>query len=160
MATIAIPVAICVLWGTNVGWGLPGPVAAATVGIGAALIVLGLRLMRETISLFSQVGEGTLAPWDPTRRLVVRGPYLRVRNPMISGVAMVMLGEAIVLGSTPVLAWWGLFALSNAVFIPIAEEPGLRRRFGEDYAEYCRHVPRWIPRRSPWPGASSGTGAG
>ena len=51
------------------------------------------------VALFARVGEGTLAPWDPTRRLVVESPYRRVRNPMISAVLAVLTGEALVLGS-------------------------------------------------------------
>ena len=41
------------------------------------------------------------------------------------------------------------FAL-NAVWFPLVEEPGLVQRFGEDYENYGRHVPRWLPRRTPW----------
>ena len=81
---------------------------------------------------------------------MVRGPYTRVRNPMISAVGAVLLGEAIVLGSPAILIWFGAFALLNATYIPLAEEPGLMRRFGEEYEEYRRAVPRWIPRSKPW----------
>lgn len=53
--------------------------------IGAVVIVLGLALFSWCVSLFARVGQGTLAPWDPTRNLVAAGPYQFVRNPMISG---------------------------------------------------------------------------
>jgi protein-S-isoprenylcysteine O-methyltransferase Ste14 len=117
---------------------------------GIALIVVGFRLWVETVRLFVEVGRGTLAPWDPTLKLVVRGPYRRVRNPMISALGFVLLGEAAVLGSLPVLILFGGFAVANATYIPLFEEPGLLRRFGDEYAEYRRTVPRWIPRRTPW----------
>jgi protein-S-isoprenylcysteine O-methyltransferase Ste14 len=61
--------------------------------IGVALIAAGLALWLWTLRLFIRIGEGTLAPWDPTRRLVVEGPYRRVRNPMITAVLAVLLGE-------------------------------------------------------------------
>ena len=150
MTSVAVPIVICLLWGTNVGWDLPGPLAAAAVGVGAALVIVGLRLMRQTISLFSRVGEGTLAPWDPTRKLVVQGPYLRVRNPMITGVFTVLSGETLILGSPQMAAWTGIFGALNAIFIPLAEEPDLVRRFGKDYVTYRANVPRWVPRRRPW----------
>ena len=150
MTSVAVPIVICLLWGTNVGWDLPAPLAAAAVGVGAALVIVGLRLMRETISLFSRVGEGTLAPWDPTRKLVVQGPYLRVRNPMITGVFTVLSGETLILGSPQMAAWTGIFGALNAIFIPLAEEPDLVRRFGKDYVTYRANVPRWVPRRRPW----------
>jgi protein-S-isoprenylcysteine O-methyltransferase Ste14 len=118
--------------------------------LGAALVVAGLRLMYRTISLFARAGDGTLAPWDPTRKLVVRGPYRYVRNPMITGVVCVLLGEAAMFGSLGILAWAGVFGALNAVWFPLVEEPGLRQRFGDEYETYRRHVPRWIPRRTPW----------
>jgi hypothetical protein len=106
--------------------------------------------MRETISLFSRVGEGTLAPWDPTRKLVVNGPYRRVRNPMITGVFLVLSGETLVLGVPQMAAWTAIFGLVNAIYMPLVEEPGLVKRFGKDYVTYRDNVPRWIPRRRPW----------
>lgn len=145
-ATVAVPVVLMLTAGFGPGWGLRGAPAALFVAAGVVLALLGLRLAYETISLFRSAGEGTLAPWDPTRRLVVRGPYLRVRNPMITGVGLVLLGEGVALGSTAILIEFGLFALANALWMPLVEEPGLERRFGDEYLEYKRIVPRWIPR--------------
>ena len=76
--------------------------------------------------------------------------YRRVRNPMISGVICVLLGEGLLLGSRPLLAWCLAVGLLNAVYIPLVEEPGLLRRFGDEYRIYRQNVPRWIPRRRPW----------
>jgi protein-S-isoprenylcysteine O-methyltransferase Ste14 len=118
---------------------------------GVVLIGASLALVVWTIVLFGTVGKGTLAPWDPTSRLVVRGPYRHVRNPMISGVLGILLGEAVLLGSVPLLVWFGLVLAVNAVYMPLVEEPGLRRRFGEDYETYKANVPRWVPRLRPWP---------
>ena len=110
----------------------------------------GLALVVWTVRLFVTVGQGTLAPWDPTSRLVVRGPYRHVRHPMITGVLLVLLGEAALLGSSTLLLWAaGIFAV-NVVYLPLVEEPGLRRRFGEEYDSYCAAVPRWVPRLRPW----------
>jgi len=71
---------------------------------------------------------------------------------MISGVIFVLTAEAMLLRSKP-HAWWALtFLAINAVYIPLLEEPLLRVRFGDEYREYCRHVPRIIPRLRPWRG--------
>jgi protein-S-isoprenylcysteine O-methyltransferase Ste14 len=110
-----------------------------------------VALWYATVRLFAREGEGTLAPWDPTRKLVAHGPYRHVRNPMITGVLLVLLGEAALLGSLGVLAWAAFFFTINAIWFPLVEEPGLVRRFGADYEEYRRNVPRWVPRRTPWP---------
>jgi protein-S-isoprenylcysteine O-methyltransferase Ste14 len=90
--------------------------------------------------------------------LVVQGPYRHVRNPMISGVLGVLLGESALLGSLPLLAWSGVFWLANAVYIPLVEERGLEDRFGDDYRAYREHVPRWLPRLSPWQGLAPAEG--
>ncbi|HUF12300.1 MAG TPA: isoprenylcysteine carboxylmethyltransferase family protein [Longimicrobiales bacterium] len=123
-------------------------VAARVAGV--MLIVLGLVLAASTIRWFAKEGKGTLAPWDPPRELVVRGAYRYVRNPMISGVLLVVFGEALALWSRPHL-WWALVVLAaNLLYIPLVEEPALARRFGAPYEEYRRNVPRIVPRRRPW----------
>jgi protein-S-isoprenylcysteine O-methyltransferase Ste14 len=118
-----------------------------------ALLVAGLVFFAWCVGLFARVGRGTLAPWDPTRRLVVVGPYRHVRNPMISGVALMLLGEAVLWGSGAVGLWAAGFLLINHLYFLLLEEPGLERRFGPDYRIYKANVPRWIPRLQPWTGS-------
>jgi protein-S-isoprenylcysteine O-methyltransferase Ste14 len=132
------------------GWGLSDGLAVLPVAVGLALIVVGSLLVAWTVALFARIGRGTLAPWAPTTRLVVLGPYRHVRNPMISGVLFLLLGEAALLGSTPLLLWFAVVAAVNAAYLPLVEEPGLVRRFGEDYERYRANVPRWLPRLRPW----------
>ncbi len=151
LGVVGVPAAILAVTDFEVGWGLAGALRVLPVLAGAAMLGAGLTLMYRTIALLARTGEGTLAPWDPTRKLVVRGPYRFVRNPMITGVLAVLLGEAAVAGSLAVAAWAAVFFAVNAVWFPLIEEPGLARRFGRDYEDYRRHVPRWIPRRTPWP---------
>jgi|SRR5947209_2704077 len=156
--TVVVPVTILYRTGTvNVGWSLPTPLNLASSLCGIVLIVLGLTLFAGTIALFATVGRGTLAPWDPPTRLVVRGIYRHVRNPMISGVLCVLCGETLLIGSIPLLGWFGTFFLINLIYIPLLEEPGLEERFGEPYRVYNQNVPRWIPRLKPWdaPGDAS-----
>ena len=78
------------------------------------------------------------------------GVYRRVRNPMISGVFAILLGQAILLGSWPIFFWFLFFVVGNLLYMPLSEEPGLERRFGDDYHTYRANVPAWIPRRTPW----------
>jgi len=117
---------------------------------GLALLALGLVLFVSSLRRFAGEGEGTLAPWDPPRKLVIRGPYRHVRNPMISGVVFVLFAEALLLLSWPHALWALAFLALNLVYIPLMEEPQLVRRFGAPYREYCRHVPRVLPRLRPW----------
>ena len=133
-----------------IGWGLSAPMNLLPLIVGAGVIALGLALMVMTISLFATVGKGTLAPWDPPKHLVVRGIYRHVRNPMISGVMFVLLGETILFGSILLSIWFGACALVNMIYIPLVEERGLARRFGDEYLQYQKNVPRWIPRMKAW----------
>lgn len=117
---------------------------------GILLVCGGLVLAAKTVSLFFIVGEGTPAPWLPPRRFVVHGPYAYVRNPMLLAVLAILLGEAVLLGSVPVLVWWALFWFINTFYLALSEEPALAKRFGQDYLEYKKHVRRWLPRLTPW----------
>jgi protein-S-isoprenylcysteine O-methyltransferase Ste14 len=128
-----------------------GTVAAAFAHIsGVVLFLCGFALFVWCVFLFARVGEGTLAPWDPTRRLVAVGPYRYMRNPMITGVVTMLLGETLFLGSRAIGIWAATFIAINQIYFVISEEPGLERRFGAAYIEYKSAVPRWLPRASPW----------
>ncbi len=119
---------------------------------------LGVFMGGWTARLFVSVGKGTPAPWDPPEKLVVKGPYRHVRNPMITSVVFFLLGEALLLQSWPIGGWGLLFFAANSVYFPLFEEKGLEKRFGEDYRTYKANVPRWLPRITPWnmPGESVG----
>lgn len=114
--------------------------------LGVVVVLAGLALVAWCIALFARVGKGTLAPWDPTKKLVAVGPYQYTRNPMITGVCTILVGEALVIGSWRLALWAAVFIAFNHAYFLLSEEPGLERRFGESYAEYKRAVPRWIPR--------------
>ena len=118
---------------------------------GVVLGAIGLALFVSSLRRFATEGNGTLAPWDPPRALVVRGPYRFVRNPMISGVLFALFAEALVLVSRPHAVWAAAFLALNLIYIPLVEEPQLARRFGDPYREYCKHVRRFLPRLRPWP---------
>jgi len=127
---------------TAVGWAL--------AVIGVAGLAAGAALGAASVRRFATDGRGTLAPGDPPRELVVRGVYGHVRNPMISGVILVLLGEAAALRSAPHFEWAAGFALFNALYIPLMEERELRVRFGAEYTTYARNVRGLIPRWRAW----------
>jgi protein-S-isoprenylcysteine O-methyltransferase Ste14 len=138
MVTIVIPALIL--------WSQGADVSVASAIFGGLLISLGLALAIWTWTLFVTEGRGTLAPWDATTQLVVSGPYRYVRNPMITGVALILAGEAVLFQSWPLAILFVWFVLLNAIYFPLVEERGLRRRFGAEYDSYCADVPRWLPR--------------
>lgn len=129
---------------------IPGIPLSVRIAAGVVLIGCGLTFMIKTNLLFASIGKGTLAPWHPPQKLVVRGIYRHVRNPMITGLLLILLGEAVFGDSLPLLFWFLIFAIANLVYLPAFEEPRLEQRFGQDYARYKQNVPRWIPRLTPW----------
>lgn len=164
MAVFALPFTVLVavpsllLWLTcGHDWAvcLPSP---CSIRLWAAVVfgLVGLLLALWTCSLFFRFGEGTAAPWDPPKRFVVRGPYRHVRNPMITGVILVLWSQTILFSSLALAGWLCLFALVNLFYIPAIEEKALARRFGTEYEAYRRHVPRWLPRRTAWKPEASG----
>lgn len=145
--TVLVPGAICWL----AGFDAP-PLGAVRwpLGIlGAAFVAAGVGMLVWTVVLFDRVGEGTLGIGEPVR-LVVRGPYRRVRNPMMTGVFSILVGEVLLTASPWLLAWCAFFVALTTVVIRVIEEPHLTKRYGPDYERYRRHVPRWIPQRTPW----------
>lgn len=133
-------------------WGDSSPVAWLLRLAGTLPFTAGFALFAWCVSLFVRVGRGTLAPWDPTRNLVIVGPYRHVRNPMISGVVAMLFGEALLWGSLAVGLWACVFLIINQFYFVLSEEPGLEQRFGDPYRVYKANVPRWIPRLKPWRG--------
>jgi protein-S-isoprenylcysteine O-methyltransferase Ste14 len=151
VVTIVFPgIVIAFTRSIQISWSLIESLNWVLVGIGIASIVLGLSLVIKTVSLFATVGQGTLAPWDPPRKFVVQGVYRYVRNPMISGVFCILLGETLILGSMPLVYELIAFVVINLIYMPLIEEPGLVDRFGDEYVEYKKNVPRWIPRLKAW----------
>lgn len=150
--TALVLVPALLLWATAGTAVAAAPAAPAQPLFWLALVCLclGLGLMIWTIAIFATFGKGTLAPWDPPVRLVVRGPYRHVRNPMITGVLLVLLAEAAFLRSWPLAGWWTCFFSANVIYFPCVEEKALEKRFGADYRSYKAQVPRWVPRVTPW----------
>jgi protein-S-isoprenylcysteine O-methyltransferase Ste14 len=117
--------------------------------IGVLPVLVGCLIVLWCARDLTVSGAGTPAPMDPPRRLVVRGLYRFVRNPMYAGDLLVLLGESLLYESVILtvygLAMFGVFHL----FILWHEEPALKRRFGESYQQYCKAVRRWIPSFQP-----------
>jgi protein-S-isoprenylcysteine O-methyltransferase Ste14 len=122
---------------------------------GMSCIVTGILLVYKSTRLFITVGHGTIAPWNPPQQMVVTGIYLHMRNPMITGVLFILLGEALFFLSMLLFFWALLFWGGNHIYFVKKEEPDLMQRFGRKYLVYTQHVPRWIPRLHPWNPASN-----
>ncbi|HEY0646365.1 isoprenylcysteine carboxylmethyltransferase family protein [Phenylobacterium sp.] len=134
-----------------VGWPAPIPNAALAM-VGGLVMALGAVLLVECFTRFALQGLGTPAPVAPPQRLVVSGAYRHVRNPMYVAVVSLILGQAALFASLPLLIYGAVVWAGFHAFVLGYEEPTLRRQFPQDYAAFCAAVPRWIPRLTPWRG--------
>jgi protein-S-isoprenylcysteine O-methyltransferase Ste14 len=124
-----------------VGIGRPG-VALTVKAAGAALLGLGAGLAAWGLFAFFRA-RTTTTPGNAPAKLVTGGPYRFTRNPMYVGLTLAYLGEAgILVQIWPLLPLLLVLAYLSATVIPV-EEASLRS-FGEEYAQYCRRVRRWI----------------
>jgi protein-S-isoprenylcysteine O-methyltransferase Ste14 len=149
--TILVPMLLLLLsfW-SGIPWLFIYQLNSFTIIIGCILIILGYFILYKTNRAFAFIGKGTLAPWAPTQHFVAAGLYQYVRNPMILGVLLVLVGEAVLFGSPLIFIEFLIFLVVNHIWFIRWEEPDLEQRFGEEYRDYKKNVPRWIPRRTPW----------
>jgi protein-S-isoprenylcysteine O-methyltransferase Ste14 len=119
---------------------------------GAVLGAAGVAALIECFARFALKGLGTPAPIAPTKHLVVSGLYRYVRNPMYVAVLTIILGQALWFASWPVFVYALVVWLCFTTFVLSYEEPTLRRTYGQEYADYCARVGRWLPRLIPWAG--------
>lgn len=114
--------------------------------IGWIPIILGALAILWCYGIFIFIGKGTPWPFDPPKKLVVTGLYRYVRNPIESSFILVLVGEALLFESSAIVLYIIFSFLLLYIRQVLVEEPGLRRRFGKPYEQYCQSVPRWIPR--------------
>lgn len=121
-----------------------GSVAADVAGM--LVVGAGAWMYVSCVWDFVTRGRGTPAFWDPPRTLVARRLFLFTRNPMYIAVAMINVGQSLIVGSLGIAVYAVALALGFHCFVVLYEEPRLSHRFGGVYAEYKRRVPRWLPR--------------
>lgn len=113
--------------------------------IGLIIGAVGAAVALWCIFTFVSQGKGTPAPFDPPRRLVIRGPYHFARNPMYIGAGLALAGAALFYESLWLLVYMCVFFLVAHLFVVWYEEPALHRTFGQDYKAYSERVRRWWP---------------
>lgn len=114
--------------------------------VGFVLFFGGLAAIGSAVKIMAESGKKTAALWDDPVVLISSGLYGYIRNPMIGGALLVLLGEAAIFGSLPILVWAFLFFILNDLYFRFVEEPVLEKKFGQKYAEYKNNVPKWLPR--------------
>lgn len=110
---------------------------------GAVLFTLGAIIAGWGLVLFHKA-RTTTTPGKASNAFVTRGPYRFSRNPMYVGLILAYLGEmGILVEIAPIIPLLLVIAYVNWIVIPV-EESQLRGLFGEDHAQYCNRVRRWV----------------
>lgn len=123
-------------------WPLPG---GPTWIIAVLLIVVGVGVTAWSALHFLKV-KGTPVPFNPPPKLVSTGPYRFARNPMLTGVFLLLFGTGFAIKSLSLLVFFApLYILANVWELKEIEEPELVKRIGEDYVAYRRRTPMFIP---------------
>lgn len=124
--------------------------AGPAVVVAGLLFTLGVAVYARCAWDFVRFGRGTPSPMDAPRRLVTRGLYRHVRNPMYLAVLAVIAGWAVLFGSIAVAIYGAAIFAFLSASLRFYEEPRLARQFGKEYEEYRNRVGRWLPRmRNP-----------
>jgi len=118
----------------------------SNIFVSLLILTLGLLLTLWSILYFIKI-KGTPVPFNPPPKLVTTGPYSYIRNPMLSGVFILMFGFGILFRSISlVFIFTPLFILFNFLELKTIEEPELEKRLGKDYSKYKKRVPMFFPR--------------
>ena len=105
------------------------------------LIAVGVYVYLRCVWDFAFGGEG-----DNPTMLVARGTYKFVRNPMYASLVLVILGESLLFKSWRLLGYASAIWTGVHLIVILYEEQALAKKFGASYQQYCKEVPRWIPR--------------
>lgn len=142
--TILVPGTVAVVIPRNIASDAATPTLLSSIGF--LPMALGAAIYFWCAWDFATAGQGTPAPIDAPKRLVVRGLYWFVRNPMYVGVLLILTGESIAFRSIRILNYAFVVCIFFNLFVIFYEEPALTHKFGASYQEYLKSVPRWVPR--------------
>jgi len=121
---------------------LPTPLNAV---LAIPILLLALVMMGWSVLNFLKV-KGTPVPFNPPPELVTSGPYAYVRNPMLTGIFLLLLGLGVLFRSLSlVFLITPAFIAVNVWEIKMIEEPELEKRLGEEYIHYKKTKPMFIP---------------
>lgn len=114
--------------------------------LGGLMIISVLLNDLYLLLLFKSVGNGTPVPVEPTSKLIYKGPYKYVRNPMYVGHLLIFLGQFLFFGHLMLLLYLFLSGVGFHILVIKWEEPQLKKRLGKEYEDYLEKVPRWFPK--------------
>ncbi len=121
------------------------PPSPANLILSIPLLAAGIWLWLWSVLIFIK-SRGTPVPLSPPPKLVDTGPYSYSRNPMLSGVFLILFGISVLVQSLSlVIIYTPLFMVLTFLEFKMIEEPELEKRLGAAYVEYRKKVPMFFP---------------
>lgn len=115
--------------------------------IGYGVFALGILIIATSFrELFLKPKQSMINPLSPPPQFIYEGIFRFSRNPMYIGYLLIILSEFFLFGALLQIIFLSLAALLIHLGIVYVEEPSLEKRFGKEYLDYKRQVPRWIIR--------------
>jgi protein-S-isoprenylcysteine O-methyltransferase Ste14 len=115
---------------------------AYTPVLGLMLVLLG-EVIRASVIGLVYIKRGGVNKRIHADELVTSGIFSHCRNPLYVGNLAILSGFLVTHNNPWVYVLGGGFFLLSYAAIVTAEEAFLGNKFGEEYARYCREVPRW-----------------
>jgi len=109
------------------------------------LVLGGLICVWPAIAFI--LSRGTPVPFNPPSKLITTGLYTYIRNPMLLGLFIFLIGLGVLFGSLSLIfIFTPLFILINVLYIKAIEEKEMEKKFGKQYLEYKKKVPMFFPK--------------
>jgi protein-S-isoprenylcysteine O-methyltransferase Ste14 len=148
LSFLALPTIVAGVFPLLISW-IPSPAMSKSY-FGVALIIVGGSILLSSVVSFYRRGQGTLAPWDPPKHLVVKDFYRFTRNPMYVGVAILVLGWAFLTGNLWNYVYSAIIPVIFHLRVVLYEEKEMQLLFGKEWEIYRMAVPRWGVRIRPY----------
>lgn len=123
----------------------PLPVPPMIIFVSRLLIYGGGVLAIWCAMIMRSSSKGSPVAFSKPTSLVCHGPYKLVRHPMMWALFITLSGEALRFGSPLIAVWLLIWIRFSIIYIEKYEEPYLVSVFKDEYQEYCRNTPRWLP---------------
>lgn len=145
--------ALVLLWRQS--WAVPVATLPGVVAVVASLVGLAVRVWGTAVLS----GATMVSMAARTDRLITQGVFALVRNPLYLGDLLIFPSYAMLLSPwlTPPFA---LYHIVRVLRLIAYEEQHMHARWGVGYEQYCRSVPRLIPKIARVPPATANWGDG
>ncbi|UCG55176.1 MAG: isoprenylcysteine carboxylmethyltransferase family protein [Dehalococcoidia bacterium] len=117
-----------------------------TQSLSIIILILGWLICMWAALTFLR-NRGTPVPFNPPPKLITTGLYRYIRNPMLLGLFIFLLGLGVLLGSfSLIFIFTPLFVVINVSYLKAIEEKEMEKKFGRQYLEYKKKVPMFFPK--------------